>query len=162
MRESIKMRTPDFNFKFRVSGIVLKDNKVLLVDMDNSGFLCLPGGYVELGETTEIAILREMQEEVSKKFSILKYCGIIENFFVNKRMQKMHEIAFYYLVSSDEFKDTSDFNLLEIDKGREVRLSFKWVPLNELDNYDIRPPFLKDILIRDNLEFKHLVVGEIN
>lgn len=53
MRESIKKKTNDYNFKFRVSGLIIKNNKLLLVDMDDSGFLCLPGGYVELGETTE-------------------------------------------------------------------------------------------------------------
>ncbi len=31
--------------------------------MDDSGFLCLTGGYVELGETTETAVIREMNEE---------------------------------------------------------------------------------------------------
>ncbi len=56
MRESIKIKTDDYNFKFRVSGLIIKDNKLLLVDMDDSGFLCLPGGYVELGETTEVAV----------------------------------------------------------------------------------------------------------
>lgn len=48
MRESIKMKTNDYNFKFRVSGLNIKNNKLLLVEMDDSGFLCLPGGYVEL------------------------------------------------------------------------------------------------------------------
>ena len=62
MRESIKMKTERLNFKFRVSGIVIKNNKVLVVDMDDSGFLCLPGGYVELGETTEEACIRELEE----------------------------------------------------------------------------------------------------
>lgn len=38
MRESIKIKTEDYNFKFRVSGLIIKNNKILLVDMDNSGF----------------------------------------------------------------------------------------------------------------------------
>lgn len=58
MRKSIKIKTDDYNFKFRVSGIITKENKILLVEMDDSGFLCLPGGYVELGETTEAAVKR--------------------------------------------------------------------------------------------------------
>lgn len=69
------MKTERLNFKFRVSGIVIKNNKVLVVDMDDSGFLCLPGGYVELGETTEEACIRELEEEVEKKFKINEYCG---------------------------------------------------------------------------------------
>lgn len=71
MRESIKMKTERLNFKFRVSGIIIKDNKILLVDMDDSNFLCLPGGYVELGETTEEACLRELEEEVEKNLKLM-------------------------------------------------------------------------------------------
>ena len=38
MRESIKMKTNDYNFKFRASGLIIKNNKLLLVDMNDSGF----------------------------------------------------------------------------------------------------------------------------
>ena len=43
-----------------MSGLIIKNNKLLLVDMDYSGFPCLPVGYVELGETTEDAVKREL------------------------------------------------------------------------------------------------------
>ena len=99
MRESIKIKTNDYNFKFRVSGLIIKNNKLLLVDMDNSGFLCLPGGYVELGETTEEAIKREFIEETKRKVVIEKYLGVVENYFINKYCKKIHEISFYYLIS---------------------------------------------------------------
>ena len=72
MRESIKMKNNDYNFKFRVSGLIIKNNKLLLVDMDDNGFLCLPGGYVELGETTEEAVRRELKEEIQKDVKIEK------------------------------------------------------------------------------------------
>ena len=72
MRESIKIKTNDYNFKFRVSGLVIRNNKLLLVDMDDSGFLCLPGGYVELGETTEEAVKRELIEEIDEYESRMK------------------------------------------------------------------------------------------
>ena len=88
MRESIKIKIDNYNFKFRVSGLIIKNNKLLLVDMDDSGFLCLPGGYVELGETTEIAVKRELLEEVGKKFDISKYLGVVENYFINKYSKK--------------------------------------------------------------------------
>ena len=159
MRESIKMKTEELNFKFRVSGIVIKNNKVLFVDMDDSGFLCLPGGYVELGETTEQACLRELKEEVGKNFRIDKYCGVIENFFRNKFNKNIHEISFYYILTSDDELDTIDFTLMENDKGNIVKLDFKWIDLEEIENYDIRPGFLKEIL-KNNLSFNHLVINE--
>ena len=145
MRESIKMKTDNLNFKFRVSGIVIKENKVLFVDMDNSGFLCLPGGYVELGETTEKACLRELNEEVGGKFKVEKYCGVIENFFKNKFNKYMHEISFYYMLTAIDDLDTKDFIIMENDKGNTVKLDFKWIEIDKIDDYDIRPSFLKTV-----------------
>ena len=121
MKESIKMKTEDINFKLRVSGIVIKNNKVLVVDMDDSGFLCLPGGYVELGETTEQACLRELKEEVEKEFKIDKYCGVVENFFRNKFDKDIHEISFYYRLKPIDELQPTDFIHLENDKGNRIK-----------------------------------------
>ena len=54
-----------------MSGLVIKNNKLLLVDMNDSGFLCLPGGYVELSETTQVAVKRELLEEVGKNLILV-------------------------------------------------------------------------------------------
>ena len=121
MRESIKIKTENYNFKFRVSGLIIKKNKILLVDMDNSGFLCLPGGYVELGETTELAIKRELLEEVGKRFDISKYLGVVENYFINKYSKKMHEISFYYLMIPIEKIDANNFTIIENDKNHTIK-----------------------------------------
>ena len=162
MRESIKIKTENYNFKFRGSGLIIKKNKILLVDMDNSGFLCLPGGYVELGETTELAIKRELLEEVGKRFDISKYLGVVENYFINKYSKKMHEISFYYLMIPIEKIDANNFTIIENDKNHTIKLDFKWVDLKDINNYDIRPSFLKRILESGNLEFNHLIFNELD
>lgn len=162
MRESIKIKTDDYNFKFRVSGLIIKDNKLLLVDMDDSGFLCLPGGYVELGETTEVAVKRELLEEVGKKFDISEYLGVVENYFINKYSKKIHEISFYYLMTPIENIGTNNFTIVENDKGHKIKLDFKWIDLKEINNYDIRPSFIKEILNNENLKFNHLIFNELD
>ena len=156
MRES-------YNFKFRVSGLIIKNNKLLLVNMDDSNFLCLPGGYVELGETTEEAVKRELVEEIRQEVSIVKYLGVVENYFINKYSKKMHEISFYYLmnfIDSDFGGNENDFTLIENDKGHNIKLNFKWVDINNLDGFDVRPAFLKKI-INNQLEFNHLIFNEL-
>ena len=163
MRDNIKMKTDDYNFKFRVSGLIIRNNKILLVDMDDSGFLCLPGGYVELGETTEEAVKRELIEEIGKDIMVKKYLGVVENYFINKFSKKMHEISLYYLmdfVSCDI--EESNFTLIENDKGHNIKLDFKWINIDEVDNFDIRPNFLKDLFKNNNLEFNHLIFNELN
>ncbi|WP_433916915.1 NUDIX hydrolase [Streptomyces sp. NBC_01744] len=49
----------------RVTGIVIEDEKILLLDQDTDGprSWSLPGGKVENGESLEQALVREMREE---------------------------------------------------------------------------------------------------
>lgn len=159
MREHINIKNEHYTFKFRVSGVIIRNGKVLLVEMDNAGFFCLPGGHVELGETTEEAMIREMKEETTKDTYIKEYLGNIENFFVNKHNVSIHEIASYYLMDfkDDEIKDLSR---IENDEGTLVNLNFKWFDLKELKNVNIKPAYLRDILNKDNLVFNHLIIKD--
>lgn len=162
MKDSIRLKNDNFYFKFRSAGIIIKNNKVLIVEMDNNGFYCLPGGYVDIGETTEEAVIREFKEEYGKEVEIKKYLGMVENYFVTKSLRKMHEISCYYLL---DFVDPSvtfdDVSLLENDNDHIVRLDFKWVDISEIDNYNIKPTFLKELLKGYDLEFKHLILDDM-
>lgn len=160
MRDSIKVNTDDYNFKFRVSGIIKKDNKVLMVSMDDSDFLCLPGGYVELGEKTEIALLRELEEETGYKFKIKNYIGVIENFFINKYNKKIHEISFYYLADPINEMNYNNYTRIENDKGHLIKLNFEWININEIDKYNIKPSILK-IILKDDEYNLHYVINEL-
>lgn len=162
MNQDIKIKTDNYNFKFRVSGIVIVENKLLITDMDNSGFFCLPGGYVELGETTVEAIIREMKEEINKNFEVKEYLGVVEIYFINKYTKKMHEISFYYLMHPKDFIDTNDFIIYEKDGEGIIKQDFKWIDLNEIDNYDIRPEFLKERLRKNDMVFNHLIINQID
>ena len=158
MRDSIRMKNEEFYFKFRATGFLAKNNKILLVEMDNNGFYCLPGGYVEIGETTEEAVIREFYEETKMNVQIVKYLGLVENYFVTKSLRNMHEISCYYLLKlENENISQEDFCLIENDNEHIVKLDFKWVDVNEIDNYDIRPRFVKNLLKSQNLEFNHLI-----
>lgn len=159
--ESIRLKTEEFYFKFRASGLIIKNNKVLVVEMDNNGYYCLPGGYVEIGETTEEAVVRELKEEIGKDVRILGYLGMVENYFTTKSLRRMHEVSCYYLMELVEDVPTEDFSLIENDKGYIVKLDFKWIDISEIDNYIIKPSFLKDLVKQPYLEFKHLIFSDI-
>lgn len=60
----IKILGNDLKFKYRVSAIFIRDNKLLVNKYDENSY-CLPGGYVEIGETSMEAMLRELKEELN-------------------------------------------------------------------------------------------------
>ena len=144
----IRIDNNEGHFKFRVSGTVCHKDKYLFVQMNDNPFYCLPGGHVELGENTEDAILREMEEELGFPVKILRFVGIAQNFFEGKDKKPFHELAFYYVVEAQNENDLTlnDYFRLENDKGFMQRLNFKWMTLEEATNVDFRPSFILDML----------------
>lgn len=162
MNDSIRLKNDNFYFKVRAAGLIIKNNKVLVVDMDNNGFYCLPGGYVDICETTYDAAKRELFEETGKEVRIIKYLGMVENFFVTKSLRRMHEISCYYLMEFvDDNIELNDFSLIENDNEHIVKLDFKWISIDEIDNYILKPRFLKSLLKENNLEFNHLIFNDM-
>lgn len=163
MEEDINISTNNYNFKLRVSGLLTINDKFLVVEMNDSGFFCLPGGHVELGETTENAVLRELEEEIGFPVVIKKYLGVTENYFINSYNKKMHEICFYYLLMPKNIDNINenDYQRIEIDHGYSIKMNFKWVTNQTIKEIDIRPTIIKDLIVKNNLDFKHLIINDL-
>lgn len=157
MSQDIKIYSDDYKFKYRVSGILIVDNKLLTVCMNDNGFYCLPGGHVEMMENTKDAVIREFFEETRLKVNIDRLGFVVENFFTG-RLGRFHELGFYYFLNTSEKIDIKDYTLFENDKEGTVKLDFKWIDLNKLDNF--KPEFLKDELQKNNKYCKHFIIKD--
>ena len=144
----IGINTESGKFKFRVCGILEHNKKYLAVKMNQNKFFCLPGGHVELGEDTEQAVLREMNEELGYPVKIKRLVAINQNFFKSSDGKDFHEIGFYYVVEAQNDADINpnDYEREELDKGKIQHLVFKWFELEELKKIDFRPKYLIDCL----------------
>jgi len=71
------------------------------------GMLCLPGGFVEPGETLEIACVRECREEIGVEPINLRYMASFPNVYEYKGIVYKTCDAFFTAVMPDD----TDFNL---------------------------------------------------
>ncbi len=151
--QDVKINSEEGKFKFRVCGILKVKDKYLTVKIQDNEFYCLPGGHVELGEDTDSAVLREMKEELGYEIKIVKLVSIIQNFFKNKEGKLFHELGYYYIVEPKNIKDVNleDYEVIEHDKGKDIRLEFKWFTLEQLKQERFLPKVLTEHLDSSNL-----------
>ena len=154
----VKIKTDNLKFKFRVSGIIIENDKILLEKYDENSY-CLPGGYVNMGETSEEAIHRELKEELQSDFVLDEFLGVAENFFTNFKGDKTHGIDFYYKASFKNKKDINniDYNYIEDDHGFTVKHNLKWFDLAELINIDLRPGKIKEAILNNAKSFHYII-----
>lgn len=156
----IKIKDKDLKFKVRVSGILIVNNKILVSKYSNDSY-CLPGGYIQLGETSVDAIKRELREELDIDVKIERFMGISENFFTNIRNEKTHGIDFYYQVIPQNISDLnlSDYDYLENDNGHEIIHHFNWLEINNLDRYNLLPNEIKKYIKHCDNSIFHVITN---
>ena len=74
------------NMNAAVAAIIRNDDGKILFTIrkhaPSAGMLDLPGGFVDLGETAENALVREIEEELNLKIDKLEFAGTITNKYV--------------------------------------------------------------------------------
>jgi ADP-ribose pyrophosphatase len=136
--------TDDHYFRYRTGAIIVRDGKMLFVQNYLSDYYYMLGGAVHLGETSQDCIEREVFEETGIPCKAVRCAIICENFFNGDRLDERisgklcHVMEFYYLM---EAPAESAFST-ETDTSEKL----VWLPLDELDKYDVRPIMLKKYL----------------
>ena len=134
----------NYKLNVRVAGIIIHNNKILVHKDINSDHYALIGGRVKIGEDSENALKREIQEELGKKVDIIKYISTIENFFDMKN-SKYHEILFIYQAEFIEDEDKKiDYTLKNIE-GKD-HLHYEWIDLDKIEQYPLLPKAIKGVL----------------
>jgi len=118
------------------SGLIIQNNKVLIglrSENDNGGgFWEFPGGKIEIDESSENAVIRELSEEldiiVRKPKKIMQYLHRFKNL--------IYDISFFEVIS---FKGSIK---------KIVHDELEWVDLDSIKNYNF---ISGDLLIIDRL-----------
>lgn len=130
-------------FRLRAAAVILQDDAVLMVSNTRSPYLYSVGGAVQLGESLEDAVIREVQEETGLFLTVERLLAVHQNFFIDAVMghHHWHELSFYFLMS-----DPGPVNLHSESHsftGSAERL--QWVPIKDFSEYNAYPLFFKDL-----------------
>ena len=127
---------------YRVGGIAVHDGNLLVEQDVRHGFCFVPGGRVEYGENAVEALARELREELGEEATIGRLILVADNLF-ELDGDWFQEASLYFLV---EFApDSSVFDRDGTFEGGESGTVFQWVPLNELEQANLLPPFLRQL-----------------
>jgi 8-oxo-dGTP pyrophosphatase MutT (NUDIX family) len=134
----------NLRFVYRVAGIAINKDRVLLQKVEGNNFWFLPGGRVEFLEPAAETLKREMKEELGTEIHIVRLLWTVENFFYLNG-KSFHELGLYFLMELPE--NSALFELDEFfgeDDG--LTLTHRWYGMEELDNIILHPSFLKTSL----------------
>lgn len=146
-------------FRYRVGAIIISDGYALFSYGENCGHYYTVGGGVHMGEKSEEAVLREVYEETGENFIIERPLCLVENFFNGDTALEgldCHTIEIYYLMKPTEKKE---YDKISITTGGDSE-KMVWLSIESIDDYDVRPVIVKDIIKDLPTEFKVIVNDE--
>lgn len=110
-------------------------------------YLNFIGGGLELGESLEACLEREIKEETNAQITRLQYLFVVENFITFKG-EITHGLGHYFEVEVDREDVLSDVDGIE----------FPWFSTHDLAELDLRPHVVRDRLLDGTYKsVRHLI-----
>ncbi|VUW95581.1 NUDIX domain protein [Streptococcus constellatus] len=127
-------------FRYKAAAVIIEEGALAFMTNPDEDYFYPLGGAVQLGETSEDAVLREIKEETGQDYEIDRLLFIHENFFQQNPGKlaglNCHEISFYYLMKpkGQQFPSISPNETVE------------WIPLERIEEYQAYPNFLTKLV----------------
>lgn len=139
----ISFKVENTKFNYRVCAVIISEGRILAMHDERSPYFYLPGGRVEMGETVEHAVIREVQEELCITPKIIRPLWMNQAFFTED-VDKLnyHELCIYFLMDISETDTFSRGNKFSLQEGKHIH-EFEWLEFERLEKEYFYPLFLK-------------------
>ena len=154
MLAEISFQEEHRRFRYKAAALIIEEGAVAFMTNPDESYFYPLGGAVQLGESSQEAVKREIQEETGQEYEIDRLVFIHENFFQQEtgRLAGLdcHEICFYYLMKpkGQQFPSHSENETVE------------WIPLEELQHQTAYPNFLPELLPHIHQGIQHIITGK--
>lgn len=115
--------------KITVDAVILLNGEIVLIRRKNEpykGMYALPGGFVEIGETTEQAVEREAKEETGLSVKIIEMLGVYSD---PSRDPRGHTVSVVFLTTGEGIPkadtDAEDVKVFAPDSLPELAFDHK-------------------------------------
>lgn len=164
MGKDILFKTDDFVFSYRVGGILIHNDKILLQRPKNDDYSII-GGHISSLEISCDTLKREFAEELHAQIEVDNLLAIGEIFF-SWGKRPCHQIALYYKVHLTDDNsiplDGSFWGYDELNNER-IDLEFCWVPLEELrKGLKVYPVELIPHILKGDNQIFHFVSKQLD
>lgn len=151
----ILLQTDDFVFDVRTAGVLIRDGKILVQRERHGNEYALPGGHVQLGETTADALMREYKEETGADIRLQRLLWTEECFW-EWNGKTHHNLTYYYLIDlCDGATIPDDGKFVPHKDNRNVVIG--WMSMGDLTSVILYPEFLKETIFDLDSPPKHFI-----
>lgn len=138
-------------FSYRVGGVLIKDNKILLTKGGDD--YSLPGGHSQIGETSQETIIRELKEETGLVVEPLNVISTYENFW-KWGDKNCHQLCIYYRLKMIN----ENQELIPNPDNNDTK--YIWLELEELKNINLYPIGISAQILNNITNTTHFIYKE--
>jgi len=150
----ISFDPPSGHFHLRAAVVCWRDDHLLIHQAVGDRVWSLPGGRVDMGESSVQTIIREMREELLVTAQVGALLATIEVLDQRAHGGMFHEVGFYYAVTMPD----APWQAMPF-RGPEAQhpADFWWCPRQRLSEIVMLPHSVKTVVLHDDGGYRHIV-----
>ena len=149
-QQDFRTKVGDTVFGVRATALILQNRK-LLVTKDKGKYYTI-GGAIQVNESTEDAVVREVREELDVKAEARQLAFVVENRFEQDGVS-YHNLEFHYL---EDLLEDAPLTMQEDEKSQPC----EWIDIDKLEGINLVPAFLKTALLDWDDQLRHIHLEE--